>query len=58
MSSRDVTREEKAFIDVYNEVNKDIKPQLGLDEAWMTLNNNLTIDLDLFVQNHECYLVI
>ena len=57
VSTRDVTNRERSIIDTYNMADKGHKPHLDMDQAWLTIRNNASSNLEVFVQSHECYKV-
>lgn len=44
---------QKAFIEQYNHFEN--KPEIKMDEAWMTFNSSVTFDIHIYFHNHECW---
>ncbi|XP_052797385.1 heparan-alpha-glucosaminide N-acetyltransferase-like [Mya arenaria] len=52
---RGLTTEEREYVERFNSYHGNNKPDLIMDEAWMTFNSTVTFDLLLYMHNHECW---
>lgn len=53
VSCKELCQCKKKFIEQYNA--EGHKPELILDEAWLTFNSSVTFDIHIYVHNHECW---
>ncbi|KAH3719661.1 hypothetical protein DPMN_062511 [Dreissena polymorpha] len=55
---KELTPDEKQFVTNHNNYRTNDKPDLSYDEGWLTFNNSVTFDLQVYYHNQECWKVI
>ncbi|XP_052248072.1 heparan-alpha-glucosaminide N-acetyltransferase-like isoform X2 [Dreissena polymorpha] len=52
---KELTPDEKQFVTNHNNYRTNDKPDLSYDEGWLTFNNSVTFDLQVYYHNQECW---